>query len=167
MKKKISVLILAFCVSFSFIACEKDESASKPKADSLETSKNQELPPVEKPAEESKEESPKQPVKETSLADLEQYLLDSGLISGERTEKSASLIGAISGFGYGDQDAEVYEFDENSEAYKNMKETNSLTLEGFDFSMTPAAINGKYVLIFSNNSEPNQSIVDVFNSYGK
>ena len=89
------------------------------------------------------------------------------MLSGTRTETAAEMIGAVSGFKYTDAGAEIYEFDENSEDYKKMVETNTITLEDFGIALSPAAINGKFALIFSNEEEADQAIIDAFNSYGK
>lgn len=68
-----------------------------------------------------------------SLSGLEQYLLDTGVLSGTRTETTAEMIGAVSGFKYAG--AEIHEFDENSEDDKKMTETNTITLEDFGISL--------------------------------
>lgn len=96
-----------------------------------------------------------------TLSDVEQTLLDKGVITGEKTETLASMVGAKNGFKYQEQGVEIYEFDTKSDAYKNAKKSNSLNLEGFDMTIDIAAINDQYILVFSGDSD--SAIIDAFN----
>ena len=104
--------------------------------------------------------------KETSLANLEEYLLSEGVLTGERTETAASMVGAVSGFKYADSGAEFYEYDESSDSYKKLSAGESIELEGMpDFTVSATAINGKYVLMASNDASIDQKLIDTFSSY--
>ena len=104
--------------------------------------------------------------KETSLANLEEYLLSEGVLTGERTETSASMVGAVSGFKYVDSGVEFYEYDETSDAYKKLAAGEAIELEGMPgFTVSATAINGKYVLMTSNDASVDQKLIDTFNSY--
>lgn len=172
MKKKLVTFILSICIVCSSASCGSSSKSVEPQQEeSVSAETDEATDSTETETQDPNSESVSVPENEqsaeTTIEDLEQYLLDHEVITGERTDKTASLIGAVSGFGYGNEDVEVYEFDVNSDAYKNLLETNSINLEYLGTTITPAAINGKYVLIFSNNSDPDSNIVDVFNSYGK
>ena len=91
---------------------------------------------------------------------MEDYLLDLGLLTGERTEMAAEMIGAESGFKYGD--VEIYEFDESSDSYQKLAAGKSVELEGMEgFGISAAAVNGKYVLVGS----PSEEVINAFNEY--
>lgn len=91
---------------------------------------------------------------------MEDYLLGLGLLTGERTEMAAEMIGAESGFKYGD--VEIYEFDESSDSYQKLAAGESVELEGMEgFGISAAAVNGKYVLVGS----PSEEVINAFNEY--
>lgn len=88
----------------------------------------------------------------SGINDMEKYLLEENLLTGERTEMAANMVGAISGFKYGS--AEIYEYDTESEQYKTLSSGGAIGVEGFaGISVSATAINGKYVLIGQNLSE--------------
>lgn len=90
--------------------------------------------------------------------------MDKGVLSGEKTETMASMIGAISGFKYADSNAEFYEYDETSDAYQALAAGESVEIEGMSgFTVSAAAINGKYVLIASG--DVSQELIDAFNTF--
>lgn len=98
-----------------------------------------------------------------SLESLCQYLESSDLVSGERIEMAGEMIGAISGVKYTDCNVEIYEYDTDSEKYKNLVSTGKVTLEGFSVDVTPSAIHDQYVLICDD--APNKdALLDAFNS---
>lgn len=148
--KRVLAILLCMVMVVGMTAC----GASNEDSSSAE---NEEKVKVEKVEEDDNEpQSNEAKVEDTTqseptLSDLEEYLLDKGVVSGEKTETYASIIGAEDGFKYLDSDAEFYEYDVNSEQYK---------------SLTPGeggitAINGKFVLIMDNGVE-NQELLDVF-----
>lgn len=84
--------------------------------------------------------------------DIEKYLLDKGLLLGDRIEMAAEMVGAISGFKY--DTAEIYEYDTESEQYKSLASGASIGIDGFEgVTISAAVVNGKYVLIGDNLSE--------------
>ena len=85
-----------------------------------------------------------------SNAGIESYLLEKKLLSGERIEMAADMVGAVSGFKYGN--TEIYEYDIESENYKNLITENKITLKDFGIDLIPLAVNDKYV-IFGEASE--------------
>ena len=93
-----------------------------------------------------------------SLDDIAAYLLDGGYIKGSRADSLYSYIGAINGFKYPDSDTELYEYDTESDTYKSIVENNEVN------GLKVSALNGPYILIFSNGNE-NQEIIDAFKAY--
>lgn len=98
-----------------------------------------------------------------SLESLCQYLESSELVSGERIEMAGEMIGAISGVKYTDCNVELYEYDTDSEKYKDLVSTGKVTLEGFNVDVTPSAIHDQYVLICDDASNKD-ALIDAFNS---
>lgn len=97
---------------------------------------------------------------DNSIADIENYLLDKKLLSGERTEMASEMVGAISGFKY--ENAEIYEYDTSSEEYKELSAGNSIPLEGMeDITVEALAINGKYVLM----GEASDDLIKAFKDF--
>ena len=98
-----------------------------------------------------------------AIADLESFLLEEGIVSGEKTKMAAEMVGALDGFKYGDFGVEVYEYDVNSEEYIALSKGEEIPLKGMDgFTVGATAINGKFVLM----GEPSQEAIDAFNSGG-
>ena len=63
---------------------------------------------------------------------------------------AADMVGAVSGFKYGD--TEIYKYDMESEGYQKLTSENKITLVDFGIDLIPLAINGEYVL-FGEASE--------------
>lgn len=94
-------------------------------------------------------------------SEIEQYLLDKGVLTGDRIEMDADMIGAVSGFKYGS--AEIYEYDTESDKYKTLSSGGSIGLDGFEgVSISASAVNGKYVLIGNNLPE---DLITAFNEF--
>ena len=161
MKKKIITVMIAGMLALSATACrESGDSSDAPQNDLV---KEEEDATPEAEQQTAEEESAEEPA-ETTLADLETYLLDQGVLTGEKTETAASMIGATSGFKYADSNAEFYEYDENSDAYKTLSSGGSVEIEGMSgYAVSATAINGKYVLISSG--DVSQELIDAFNSF--
>ena len=161
MKKKIITVMIAGMLALSVTACGgSGDSSDAPQNDSVQEEENA-TPEAEQ---QTAEEEPAEEPAETTLADLETYLLDQGVLAGEKTETAASMIGATSGFKYADSNAEFYEYDENSEAYKTLSSGGSVEIEGMSgYAVSATAINGKYVLISSG--DVSQELIDAFNSF--
>ena len=145
MKKKLFVLLIT--VSLLTAGCGKKE-------DNTTAATTEETTAIETTTEVTTTEAEK----EKSLDDLAKYLVDGGYVSGEQSETMYSYIGAIGGFKYLDSNVEVYEYDETSDTYKEIVNTNAVS------GLTVSAINGPYVLIFSNGTT-DQNVIDAFNNY--
>ncbi len=163
MKKKIITVMIAGMLAFSATACGgSGDSSDTPQNDSVQEEEEENATPEAE--QQTAEEEPAEEPAETTLADLETYLLDQGVLSGEKTETAASMIGATSGFKYADSNAEFYEYDENSDAYKTLSSGGSVEIEGMSgYAVSATAINGKYVLISSG--DVSQELLDAFNSF--
>ncbi len=96
-----------------------------------------------------------------SLTEVEEYLKEKNVVSGEKTEVLAEMIGATSGFKYLDSNVEVYEYDTKSDTYKNLEKTNTVELKDFGMTLTASAINGKYVL-FCEDATNKDEIITIF-----
>ena len=157
MKKKIITVMIAGMLALSATACGgSGDSSDAPQNDSVQEEENA--------APETEQQTTVEEPAETTLADLETYLLDQGVLSGEKTETAASMIGATSGFKYADSNAEFYEYDEKSDAYKTLSSGGSVEIEGMSgYAVSATAINGKYVLISSG--DVSQELLDAFNSF--
>ena len=175
MKKKIVTLIVSGILAASLWACGGDSASSSanastptPTSASSAASKPTEdnTPDVSPTEEPTATPSPEEAI-EMSLSGLENYLLEKGVLNGNRTETAAEMVGASAGFKYADSNAEIYEFDKDSDAYKKLIETNTITLESFDYTMTPSAVNENYVLLANNDAALSQELIDAFNAYGK
>lgn len=99
MKKKISLLLTAFLLGAALSACGSNA---------------EEKPGNENTAGTPVEEQVLVYRSNTTLADLEAYLLEKGVLDGERTEVEAEKVGAVDGFGYQDSNVEIYEYDTDS-----------------------------------------------------
>lgn len=161
MKKKIITVMIAGMLALSATACgESGDSSDAPQNDSVQEEEDA-TPEAEQ---QTAEEGPAEEPAGTTLADLETYLLDQGVLTGEKTETLASMIGATSGFKYADSNAEFYEYDENSDAYKTLSSGGSVEIEGMSgYAVSATSINGKYVLIASGDIS--QELIDAFNSF--
>lgn len=101
--------------------------------------------------------------KEISLTELESYLLNKGVLSGERVQMVADLIGGIDGFKYKDSGCEIYEYDTTSEEYKKLSSGEEIPLKGMEsYKVKAVSVNGKFVLFGENLS---QELIDSFNSF--
>lgn len=99
---------------------------------------------------------------EKSLTDLENYMLNEGVLSGDKTKMAADMVGAIDGFKYADCNTEIYEYDVNSEKYISLSSGEEIELEGMSgFTIKAVSINGKFVLM----GEPSQEVIDCFDSF--
>ena len=84
--------------------------------------------------------------KETTLEDLESYLLEKGVLSGEKTEVDAEFMHAEDGFQYADSNVQIYEYDTNSNVYDSLASGGAVGFNG-QGPFWAEAVNGKYVLI--------------------
>lgn len=145
MKKKI--LAFTFIMALMLTGCgSKKDTTSEPTTE----------PATSATSEETTE--PSTEAEEKSLDGLAAYLLDKGVVSGSTEEPMYQYINAIGGFKYLDSDVEVYEYDMTSDVYKSIVDTNEVS------GLTVSAINGPYILIFSNNAT-DAAVIDAFNNY--
>ena len=170
MKKRFVTVLLLLTLSTSAVACGSNEPESSEPSQSLEETVS--VPKEESNVEsesESQSETESTPevdsieVSEKTLEDIENYLLDKGVLSGERVPKWAVLIGGIDGFMYKDSTGEIYEYDTNSEAYQKLANGEEISLEGMEnFTLKAVSINGKFVLF---GDDVSQELIDAFNSF--
>ena len=141
MKKRISILLTAFLLGAVLSACG---------------SNTEEKPGNENTAGTSVEEQVLVYRSNTTLADLEAYLLEKGVLDGERTEVDAEKVGAVDGFGYQDSNVEIYEYDMDSFPYDSLATGGCVGFTYAETDTTPAetvgpfsaeAVNRQYVMI--------------------
>ena len=103
-------------------------------------------------------------IDDTTLEDLESYLLDKGVLSGEKTKVDAELMQAERGVLYADSNVEIYEYNKKSDIYDILAGGGSV---GFNDTepFSAKAVNGKYVLIATG--EVSQELVDAFKNFNK
>lgn len=166
MKKKLVTALLFIILSANVVACgSKEATTNEPvKITEVESS----ILTNEKESEsiiesDTEKESESIGVSEKTLEDIENYLLNKGLLSGERVRMGAELIGGIDGFKYKDSVGEIYEYDVNSEEYKKLANGDEIPLQGMEgFTIKAASVNGKFVLI---GDDASQEMIDAFNSF--
>lgn len=170
MKKRFITALLLLTLSASAVACGNGEAESSEPSQSLEETvstpeeeSNVESEPDNQSEAESTPENESSEVSEKTLDDIESYLLDKGVLSGERVQMGAELIGAISGFKYKDSVGEIYEYDINSEEYQKLANGEEIPLQGMDgFTMKAISVNGKFALF---GDDVPQELIDAFNSF--
>lgn len=93
-----------------------------------------------------------------SLSGLSAYLLEQGVVTGEPSEVFYQYINAKNGCQFLESGVEIYDYDISSDTYQTILSTNEV------MDIPVAAINGSYVLIFSNDGT-NQAVIDAFKAY--
>ncbi len=83
----------------------------------------------------------------STIADVVSALKRQGLLTGEETEAYAAMIGGTNGIKYLDSNVDLYEFDKNSDVYKQLVKTKKVSLIGFNMDLNVSAINGKFILM--------------------
>ena len=126
--KKIITILLSMVLLLAFTACGGSDSSSSDK------SKETEAPKIEKNIDAAAEAL--------------------GLTGGEET--MYTMIGATAGKEYNDGAVELYQFEEDSDAYKEIEYSDSVS------GIPVAAYKDGIALIFANN-ETDQAILDAFN----
>ena len=168
MKKKI--LVLLCIVSIGICGCGKTNVVKSNATPSSATEKSSEIQGSEKSNTDSikstESEDSEVENEDRSLEGLESYMLENGCLVGDKSEKSAELVGAISGFGYSGSEIEIYEYNTSSDSYKLIENGEDVPIEGMDdYSVHFAAVNGEFALLFSNIGDADQDIIDIFNAY--
>lgn len=149
MKKKLLCMLLAATMVLSPISVFADEKDDK----------IVELEAKVKELEEQVKTLEEKLSKYENGSEIEKYLLEKGLLSGDRTEMSAEMVGAVSGFKYGE--TEIYEYAEDSAELKTLSKGNSITLEEFGIEMSPVCVNGNYVMFGTASDE----LIKAFEEY--
>lgn len=144
MKKLLLVLMIVVVGLLS--ACGSEDTETSSTTENVSTS------------EVTTEETTTEVVEEKSLDNLSAYLVEKGVVTGEKTDTMYQMIDAIGGFKYLDSDVEVYKYDTNSDVYKTIVETGEYS--GMKF----VAINDQFVLLMTNNTD-GQDVIQAFNEY--
>lgn len=165
MKKFISSALSALLV-LSLASCSSAPASSSsdlPASDSVSASASE---PAASPA---PEPTPADLSATAAPADLgggfgafESGLSDLGLTYTDRTPLAADMIGGTAGYRYTFDDfkVELYEFDPESDSYKQAESAGSVTMDGF--GSFPAYFNSGLVMIEADGLP--QSVLDLFNS---
>lgn len=162
MKKKLLTIMAVSTLTLSLAGCGSNDTSNVTTTATTETVTTEATtaaPTEEDTTEASTTEAPTEAeTPQGTIDDLAQYLLDQGVVTGSTEEPLYTYIGAINGFKYLDSDVEVYEYDMTSDTYQEIVNTNSVS------GLTVSAINGPYVLIFSNGNV-DQAVIDSFNAF--
>lgn len=129
--KKIITILLSMVLLLAFTACGGGSGSDSSSSDK---SKETEAPKIEKNIDAAAEAL--------------------GLTGGEET--MYAMIGATAGKEYNDGAVELYQFEEDSDAYKEIESSGSVS------GIPVAAHKDGIALIFANN-ETDQAILDAFN----
>lgn len=175
MKKKLVTLLLISSMAFgAFTGCGGNSNTDSNKSTSQEETKKETTNTNETKQEKKEETAPEETgeskdtekqTEERSLAGIEQYMLNAGYLTGERTQKAAEMLGAIDGFGY-DCGVEIYQYDTNSETYASVAAGEEIPLQGMNgYSVKFNAVNGEFALVLSNGKEADQALIDTFMAY--
>lgn len=173
MKKKIVTLLLVSTMAFgTLVGCGNNPNTDSNKSnvqEEKETTDTKEVESEEKeesvPEETAENEETEEQTEERSIAGIEQYMLDAGYLTGERSQKAAEMLGAVEGFGY-ECGIEIYQYDTNSDTYASVAAGEEIPLQGMDgYSVKFDAVNGEFALIFSNGEEADQTVIDAFMAY--
>ncbi len=87
-----------------------------------------------------------------TLDEMCSYLEEKGVVHGERITKNASMMGAIDGTGYKENNVEIYLYEDEAP-----KTFTVLGIEG-EYNAT----NGKFALVFSLGYEVDNAIIECF-----
>jgi len=175
-KMKKLILMMLLCTTVTFAACSNTNDEKQTVTENETPSDDTKVENEDKPAEneEANEPEEEEPVGNTdqavpeeeqnlnaSLEELEKFMLDKGVLVGEKTEPDAKILGAEAGFQYPEVGIEVYEYDVESDIYNKLKTGESVEVEGRNYSVIASAVNGKFVLV-STNKVDNPDILDTF-----
>lgn len=139
--KKISLMFLALMMIVCLFGCGQNGDA--PEGDGQE---NQQI-----------EQQPKA----TVFEQFEAGLTNDGLTY-EKVTMAAEYVGAEEGYKYmmDSGNVELYRFDEDSDAFKEVSENKSVKLEGF--GSFPVELNGNMALLINDVTDP-ENIMGIFN----
>lgn len=151
MKKKLIALLIAGTLALSPVNVYADEKDDKI------TELESKVSDLEKEIRVLKEKLSKYETESDS--NMETYLLEKKLLSGERIEMASDMVGAISGFKYGN--TEIYKYDMESDSYKNLVAENKITLKDFGVDLVPLAVSKEYVLF----GEASEELIAAFKEF--
>lgn len=102
-----------------------------------------------------------------TIADVEKYLTDTGLITLPGTKMRTDPMGALSGYRYyvdKYNTITICEFDVNSESYKKLAKDHKISFVDDEMIyLTASAINGKFVLFCTDKEMP--EVVKAFSNF--
>lgn len=156
MNKPLVALALACAVSLS--ACGSAASSAAPSAAEAPTA----TAAPSATAEPTPEPTAAPPASADAFAAFESGL-DSLGIAYERVTMAAEYIGAKTGYKYkaDGYNVELYQFDPDSDAYKQAASDNAVTMDGF--GTIPAYVHDGLAMLCTDGDLP-QSVLDVFNA---
>lgn len=156
MNKSLVALALACAVSLS--ACGSAASSAAPSAAEAPTA----TAAPAATAEPTPEPTAAPPASADAFASFESGL-DSLGIAYERVTMAAEYIGAKTGYKYKTDgcNVELYQFDPDSDAYKQAAADNAVTMDGF--GTIPAYVHDGLAMLCTDGDLP-QSVLDVFNA---
>lgn len=163
--KKILAVLLALCFVLMFAGCGVKGWQDGGKNDTSSQENNELVKTVD-----DKDY-------ENNLAGLAEYLKAAEVISGDGTEMSAAMIGAVSGkkFVKDNLSIEIYEFDAenlNDDAksvISSVKEKGFFVILGTEVDAVLSA-NEKYLMVYAdakNNEELKKAVVEAFTAFKK
>ena len=156
---KTSFVLLSAALAASLAACSSAPSGSTPAATPAPAVVSTPAPEPT-PADLSATAAPAE--LGGSFGPFESGLAELGLTYTERTPLAADMIGGTTGYRYTFDDfkVELYEFDPESDAYKQAESAGAFTMEGF--GSFPAYFNSGLVMIEADGLP--QAVLDLFNS---
>ena len=153
-----TLISLALACAVSLSACGSAASSAAPSASAAPTATS--APAAT--AEPTPEPTAAPPASADAFAAFESGL-DSLGITYERVTMAAEYIGAKTGYKYKTDgcNVELYQFDPDSDAYKQAVSDNAVTLDGF--GTIPAYVHDGLAMLCTDGDLP-QSVLDVFNA---
>ena len=109
----------------------------------------------------SKDDEKKQTSDAINFSNVQSKIEDLG-IKCEKTEVAFDMVGAKDGFklNYNENHIEIYQFDKNSEVYKEAEKNQKLTISSMNMSFDAKVKNG-YAYIIDDNFEKHNDIVKI------
>lgn len=162
--KKMKLIVAATLFISLLAACGSEKDTQTRSQDEISNQGSTEIntPTPSTEQEEQEEQENESLNNEPVLSDLENYMLNEGMLSGDKIEMAADMVGATAGVKYADCNTEIYEYDINSEKYISLSNGEEIELEGMPgFTVKAVSINGKFVLM----GDPSQEVIDCFNSF--
>ncbi|MBQ0012859.1 MAG: hypothetical protein KBT07_09160 [Clostridiales bacterium] len=160
MKRTIASLLIVSAVVFA--GCSSTEKKDTTNAPSTTTTEATTEISSEDEETTTQEESV---TEEKSLQGLCEYMESQSAVSGETTVMMAGLIGAEEGIKYNDYRVELYRYDPESQAYKDLLANGYVIIEGMDVKITPVSMIDGYILIVNEKTPDPELEKATFNAY--